>query len=197
MADEAKKSSPVLLLLLVAGGVAIAIVLSSRSAAAAESAAGVAGDQTFSAPPADSPWNPEVGDTVSGQTPYAVTDDKVVALANAIATAEGFYSSDPNAIPRRGNNPGDLTVSFGLQTLGVLNSEGVLQFASLDDGWTAIKTQARMMLDGSSHIYTPFMTFATVGKKYAGGDPGGNWARNAAGALGLTPDNTLEDFLAQ
>jgi hypothetical protein len=34
-------------------------------------------------------------------------------IASAIATAEGFFSPDPNVLPRRNNNPGDLRVPGG------------------------------------------------------------------------------------
>jgi hypothetical protein len=195
VADEEKHDSSALWLLLLLGlGVAAAIFFSAESAGASE---GTSSDGSlFPAPPADSNGNPELGDAVSGATSFPVTDAKIVGLASAIATAEGFYNSDPNVIPRRGHNPGDLTVDFGQLTNGVLNSEGVLAFADDNAGWTALKTQARMMLDGSSRIYSPLMTLHQVAAKYTGGDASGSWAANAAKVLGISPDQTLADFLS-
>jgi hypothetical protein len=195
VADEQRHddSSALWLLLLLGLGVAAAIFFSSEKA----SADTTSGDGSlFPAPPADSVWNPEVGDAVSGATSFPVTDAKIVLLATAIATAEGFYNKNPNVIPRRGHNPGDLTVAFGQANDGVLNSEGVLAFSDDNAGWTALKTEARMMLDGTSRIYSPSMSVRQVATKYTGGDASGSWADNAAKVLGISADQTLGDFLA-
>jgi hypothetical protein len=196
--DENKDGKSIILVLLIGGGVALAILLSSRTASASEQVSAPPGDDGafYPPPPIDGYWNPEVGDAVSGATGFPVTDSKVIALATAIATAEGFYNSNPNVIPRRGHNPGDLTVAFGEATAGVLNSEGVLQFSDDNAGWSALKKQARMMLDGSSRIYSPLMTLRQVAAKYTGGDADGSWAENASRSLGITPDQTLGDFLS-
>jgi hypothetical protein len=181
--------------LLLAGGAAIFFFFVPTAAAGDTTGTDTSGGDTSSQPPSDFVNNPEVGDVTSGDTSMLVTPDKVLKLATAIATAEGFYSSNPNVIPRRGNNPGDLTASFGLPTSGKLNSAGVLQFDSADAGWTALKMQATLMLNGQSHNYRPTMTLYQVAAKYTGGDNASSWAQNAASVLGISPDNTLADFL--
>ena len=173
-----------------AGLVFLLLWLEHRAAAPA-----VEGTEYFPPPPADSFTNPEVGDVISGGSGLPVTPDKIDTLARAIAMAEGFFSSDPNVVPRRAHNPGDLTRDFVQPTLGVANAEGVLIFASDDAGWSALKAQVTAMLTGGSHVYSPNMTLAQVAQKYTGGDGSGSWARNAGAVLGISPDETLEDFL--
>jgi len=151
--------------------------------------------QIFQPPPPDDFANAEIGDVILGGSGVQVTKEKVDQLAQAIATAEGFFNPDPNVIPRRAHNPGNLTKSFGFTTLGTANSEGVLIFSSDDDGWSALKGQATGMLTGGSHVYSPTMTLAQIARIYTGGDQSGFWATNAARVLGISPDQTLVDFL--
>jgi hypothetical protein len=173
------------------------------TAAAAPDGTGTDGttDYQYPPPPADIFSNSEVGDVIMGSSGSPVTPDKVSLLAQAIATAEGFFSSDPNVIPRRAHNPGDLTKSFGQPTNGIANSEGVLIFSNDDAGWSALKGQVTAMLTGASHIYSPVMTLRTVAAHYTTRDgvptaDSDNWASNAARVLGISPDQTLKDFLA-
>lgn len=154
------------------------------------------GSQLFHAPPADDFSNPEIGDVILGGSGMPVTTDKIDLLAQAIATAEGWTNPNPNVVPRRAHNPGDLTRSFGQPTVGVANSEGVLKFADDNAGWSALKAEATAMLTGGSHVYAPSMTIRQVAAKYTGGDAADSWAQNAARVLGISPDQTLEDFLA-
>lgn len=150
----------------------------------------------YPAPPPDDFSNAEVGDMISGGSGMPVTPEKVDLLAQAIATAEGWTNSNPNVVPRRAHNPGDLTKSFGEPTAGVANSEGVLIFADDNAGWSALKGQATGMLTGGSHVYSPLMTIRQIAAKYTGGDHSDSWAVNAARVLGISPDQTLKDFLA-
>ncbi len=149
----------------------------------------------YPAPPADEFSNPEVADIISGGSGLPVTADKIELLAKAIATAEGYFSSNPNVIPRRAHNPGDLTRSFGQPTTGIANAEGVLDFSDDNAGWSALKGEATGMLTGGSHVYAPSMTLRQIAQKYTGGDASGSWAANAAAVLGISPDQTLNDFL--
>ena len=100
-------------------------------------------------------------------------------MANAIAQAEGFNVA--GSIAQRNNNPGNIG--------GASNS-----YATLDEGWNALYNQINLMFSGPS-IYSPSMTLAEVGNKYANGDP--NWAINVAATLGVTPDTTLTDLESQ
>src|SRR5579862_9453923 len=191
--NEKKDDSASLLLLLLLLGLGIAAFFFFTPPAEAEES--TSGDELFPAPPPDDTSNPEVGEgAILGSTSYPVTDAKIVTLASAIATAEGFYNSNPNVIPRRAHNPGDLTKSFGQATVGVANSEGVLEFSDDNAGWTALKAEAQAMLNGSSRIYSPLMTIREVAAKYTGNDNSDSWATNAARVMGITPDQTLGDF---
>jgi hypothetical protein len=148
------------------------------------------------APPPDDFTNAEIGDVISGGSGMPVTPDKIDLLARAIATAEGWTNSNPNVIPRRAHNPGDLTRAFGQDTIGVANSAGVLEFSDDNAGWSALKAEVTAMLTGASHVYSPTMTLRQVAAKYTGGDAADSWAANAARVLGISPDQTLKDFLA-
>lgn len=110
------------------------------------------------------------------------SDPLVQALANAIATAEGFFVS--GTTPQIQNNPGDL------ETNGVINT-----YPTAQDGWNALYNQVQMMLYGGSAYYDPSMTIAQVGQIYANGDP--NWANNIATTLGVTTDTTLQQWMQQ
>jgi hypothetical protein len=182
-------------------GVVLLLFLEAEQAHA-DSGAPAAGDlgtdfyYQYPAPPADIFSNAEVGDVISGGSGMAVTAAKIDQLAQAIAKAEGWTNPNPNVVPRRAHNPGDLIRSFGQRTEGVANPEGVLIFADDNAGWSALKGEATGMLTGGSHVYSPAMTLLELARKYTGGDHADSWAANAASVLGISPDQTLEDFLA-
>ncbi len=181
------------------GGIALLLLFFEGTASADQPAAAgdtSSGDYQYPPPPDDSFTNAEVGDVIMGSSGVPVTPTKIEALAKAIATAEGFFSSNANVVPRRAHNPGDLTRSFGQATDGVANSEGVLIFADDAAGWSALKAEATAMLTGASHIYSPVMTLRAIAAKYTGNDNSDAWASNAARVLGISPDQTLKDFLA-
>lgn len=180
----------------IVGGIALLLLFFESTASADQASADTSGDYQYPPPPDDSFTNAEVGDVIMGSSGSPVTPDKVSLLAKAIATAEGFFSSNPNVVPRRAHNPGDLTRSFGQATDGVANSEGVLEFTDDNAGWSALKAEATAMLTGASHIYSPVMTLRAIAAKYTGNDNSDAWASNAAEVLGISPDQTLKDFLA-
>ncbi len=132
-------------------------------------------------------------DEVTIPTSAPGSDPKVLALAEAIAAAEGFGIA--GAVPTRSNNPGDLTLSFGFSTSGKANSAGVLIFNSVNDGWSALYKQVALMLYGGSSVYSPQMTFLDVAAKYTGGDNAEQWALLVAGSVGLSITSTLNDYL--
>jgi hypothetical protein len=181
--------------------VALLFFIGAKSAEAETPAGDSGGDgqdttgTSYPPPPADDFSNAEIGDVILGGSGVPVSPAKIDLLAQAIATAEGFFNPDPNVVPRRAHNPGNLTKSFGFATFGSANSEGVLIFGSDDDGWSALKAQVTAMLTGGSHVYSPAMTLSQVAQKYTGGDHSANWATNAASVLGISPDQTLTDFL--
>ncbi|MHB8613957.1 MAG: hypothetical protein ACYDAL_16270 [Candidatus Dormibacteraceae bacterium] len=185
---------------LFAGVVLLLFLFEKRAeAAAASSTPGTTGAdgsiEFFPPPPPDVFTNAEVADVIMGSSGMPVTPDKIDLLAQAIATAEGWTNPNPNVVPRRAHNPGDLTRSFGEPTAGVANSEGVLKFLDDNAGWSALKGQVTAMLTGASHVYSPTMTLREVAAKYTGNDNSDSWAANASAVLGITPEQTLEDFL--
>lgn len=115
--------------------------------------------------------------------------DSVLKVAKAFSVAEGF--GDPDAVPTRANNPGDVTGADanGFQTNGVVNKEGVVRFVNLVDGWEALYVKVNRMLSGKSYVYPLTMTLEQVGMKYSGGDV--NWAQNVADYLGVPTTTTL------
>jgi hypothetical protein len=156
-----------------AGIVAIgALVVSQNSAEPGEGAAGAASGSPQSPAPATS--NPLVS-----------------ALANAIAKAEGYFSS-ATAVPVRANNPGDLVL--GDVGNGVANSAGVTIFDSLEDGWNALFNEINAILSGTSKYISPDMTIAQMGQVYAGPAGGAAWAANVAGALGVSVDTPISSL---
>lgn len=114
---------------------------------------------------------------------------KVLALANAIAKAEGFYST--GSIPQRANNPGDLEV--GDIGLGMIGNKTI--FETVEAGWGALQRQCALMLAGQSHVYEPSMTFLTVAHKYTGGDNPIAWANIVASDLRMNIQDTLADYM--
>jgi|SRR5579872_1924775 len=122
------------------------------------------------------PWE---GSSVDGsQVP-----PNVLAIAQAIAQAEGFYVS--GALPQRQNNPGDLS-----------NASGIMTFSDMAAGWRALYGQINLMISGGSHVYSPTDTITQISQKWTTDVPPGaqaNWAANVARSLGLTPDNTFLD----
>jgi hypothetical protein len=111
---------------------------------------------------------------------------QVDRIASAIAYAEGFYVSGSRA--QRNNNPGNLTKDFGFP---VTAWDGMFAvFATVNDGWEALKAQVRMMLDGTSAFYGPDMTIFEVAVTYTTTDQEA-WASNVAARLGVTTDTPI------
>lgn len=120
------------------------------------------------------------------------SEDVVHRLSDAIASAEGWY--DPKSLPRRNNNPGNLTLDTNGRGLG--KQSGFVRYASAADGLDALQTQVRKMFDGSSAIYHPLMTIRDVANRYTQTDPE-IWAKNVSTKLGVQPDTTLSTLTQQ
>ncbi len=127
---------------------------------------------------------PGVGDIVG-----IVNSAMVEAMMQAIARAEGFYVN--GSLPQRANNPGDLT-DDGDVGYGTLGGAHITVYASVDDGWAALRKKVTRMLAGHSRTYPITLSLAQVGQLYANGDS--NWANNVAAALGVSTDTTLADL---
>jgi len=110
-------------------------------------------------------------------------NDKVQYLAEAIARAEGFYVA--GSLPQRQNNPG------AIKSGGVF----VTSYPDAASGWNALYNQVDLMLTGRSAYYNSSMTFSQIAQIYTGGDNAETWAFIVSNTLGLTPANTLDDYL--
>jgi hypothetical protein len=122
-----------------------------------------------------------------------LVDDRVDAIAEAVAVAEGYYAAGEyggRSLPYALNNPGALKKpALGAASLPTWKNTGLVSFPTKAMGWAALRHQVRAMLTGSSRIYEPSDTLTDVGAKYADGDS--NWSRNVAAALGVPPDSAL------
>jgi hypothetical protein len=130
----------------------------------------------------------------TGDMPTPSQMPSITALAQAIATAEGFFRTDVpgGTLPQRHNNPGDLT-------LGGVNRT----FDTPEEGWSALYAQIAAILNGTSHVYSMNMTFLEMAEKWTGGDstkgnvPGSTqtWATVVAQSVGANPNDVLSDFV--
>jgi hypothetical protein len=125
-------------------------------------------------------------------------ETRVMAVAEAIAVAEGYYARgdhDGRTLPYRLNNPGSLKKpALNAEALPTWRDTGLVSFPTREMGWRALRHQVRVMLRGRSRVYDPTDTLATAGRKYADGDP--NWARTVAARLGVPADATLVGLVA-
>lgn len=117
----------------------------------------------------------------------------VGAIAQAIATAEGYFVSGSR--PANNNNPGDISdLTMGEITATGSDAGGLSIFASISDGWNALYAKIQNILSGQSSVYSPDASLSTIGNTWSDGDP--NWAANVASSLGVSPDNSLNDVVA-
>ena len=125
-------------------------------------------------------------------------NDRVGVLAQAIATAEGYYAPgerDGHSLPHWLNNPGSLKKpALGAESLPTWKDTGLIVFPTERMGWDALKHQVELMVTGNSSIYDPSDSIVDVAKKYAAGDP--NWGKNVARKLGISPSCTLGEIAA-
>ena len=120
------------------------------------------------------------------------------ALAQAIATAEGFFVS--GSLPSRANNPGDLEV--GDQGSGTIQQKTI--FGSLDEGWAALENQIGLIASGQSPVYNQVaqslglqdssqLSIAQIAPTYTGGDNPNAWANTVASELGVSVDTPISE----
>jgi hypothetical protein len=119
-------------------------------------------------------------DVVPGAS--TVWPDVVKRFAMAIANAEGFFLA--GSLSSRKNNPGDIS-----------DASGVIQYATLDEGWNALYQQVYLMFygDPSQTRYSSSMTIAQVAQIYA--TDWQNWSRNVASYLGVSTDTPLSNIV--
>lgn len=121
---------------------------------------------------------------------------RVNSIAEAIATAEGYYAPggyDGHSLPYNINNPGSLKKpALGADSLPTWKDTGLVIFPSEEMGWAALRHQIELMLKGNSNVYDPSDTLLLVAGKYADGDL--NWGRRVASVLGVAPTVTLAEI---
>lgn len=112
-------------------------------------------------------------------------------FATAIATAEGFFV--PNSRAARNNNPGNMTRDLIGRATG---RDGMfVVYATAADGWTNLKKQIQITLNGSSGIYNIHMTIQDFANKYTTTQQL-EWARNVASKMGVSVDTTIAQILS-
>ena len=112
--------------------------------------------------------------------------DQVQKIAQAIATAEGFYVSGSR--PQRNNNPGDMTQDLIGKSTG--KDGAFVVYANVDDGWSNLYAQIQKWLDGTSSHATATSTITDISSFYTTNDQA-SWATNVANALGVSIDTQI------
>lgn len=126
-------------------------------------------------------------------TPYGgplVYPPAIVNLAQAIATAEGFYVT--GSIPQQANNPGDLVVPGWT---GTVLGANISVFDSVNAGWNALYAQLYLILTGGSAYYNLDMTITDMANVWTATQQA-SWASNVAAALGVTVSTPLWSVLS-
>jgi hypothetical protein len=139
-----------------------------------------------------------LGAVVSGASGSGASDSEIPtapnavvgAIANAIATAEGYFTGS-GSVPFDQNNPGDLT---DYASLYGANDAGITIFPSIAAGWNALYEKVQNILSGNSDVYDASDSLETIGQTWA--DDAGEWASNVAASLGISTSDSLSDYAA-
>ena len=117
-------------------------------------------------------------------------------IAQAIATAEGFYVS--GSIPQTANNPGDIADNGVTQWTGdtgqritSANGAQIIVFDNITDGWNALYGLIGAILAGEGS-YSGASTLQQIGEIYSGGSQA--WVNNVASTLGISPSTNLSQW---
>jgi hypothetical protein len=123
-------------------------------------------------------------------------EERVKAIAEAIAVAEGYYARgdhDGRSLLYRLNNPGGLKKpALDAEELPTWRDTGLVIFPTKAMGWAALHRQVHIMITGRSRIYHPSDTLIAVGLKYADGDT--SWGANVATNLGVSAAARLHEL---
>ena len=123
----------------------------------------------------------DLGGVVDDSAPTATEQ-----IAQAIATAEGFYVSGSR--PQRNNNPGDMTADLVGTSTG--KDGAFVIYGNAQDGWNNLYAQVNAWLNGTSKHAGPDSTITDVASFYTTTDQAA-WAQTVAGRLGVTVDTPL------
>lgn len=108
------------------------------------------------------------------------------AIAEAIATAEGFYV--PGSRPARNHNPGDMTEDLIGRATG---RDGAFVVYETDaDGWQNLYAQINLWFDGRSSHANADSTLADISGFYTA-DNQQSWLQTVAQKLGVSPDTRI------
>lgn len=113
----------------------------------------------------------------------------VQRLAQAIATAEGFYTAGTR--PNRDHNPGDMTQDLTGKAIG-MDGPFVI-YASDADGWANLYAQINLWLSGGSEHANADSTISDLSQFYTA-DNQSTWAVNVANSAGVTVDTPISVF---
>ena len=120
----------------------------------------------------------------------------VLAMADAIAREEGFYS--PGSLPSRAHNPGDLTEGdFGDTGIYMTSSSGarIIVFPDDQSGWDALYRKLENIANGGSSVYSPDMTLSQLAAKWTTTQQS-SWASNVANSIGADLNSIVGGLLA-
>ncbi len=120
----------------------------------------------------------------------------VLAMADAIARAEGFYS--PGSLPSKAHNPGDLTEGdFGDTGVYMTSSSGarIIVFPDDQSGWDALYRKLENIANGGSSVYSPNMTLSELAAKWTTTQQS-SWASNVADSIGADLNSIVGGLLA-
>lgn len=119
------------------------------------------------------------------------TGDRLWAIAQAIAVAEGYNQPDSN--PFRLNNPGDLSDGFMVYGGEPHSGSSVTRFPDAETGWQWLRNKLSRIAHGKSSVYSPQMTWSQIAQKWAGDWQ--NWVANVTRELGVSPESKFEDYI--
>lgn len=115
----------------------------------------------------------------------------VQKLAQAIATAEGFYLSGSR--PARDHNPGDMTQD--LIGKAIAKDGAFVVYANDADGWANLYAQINLWLSGGSQHANAQSTISDLSGFYTA-DNQSAWAVNVANAAGVPVDTPIGEITA-
>jgi hypothetical protein len=128
----------------------------------------------------------------------SIIEQKITALSNAIAFAEGYWDKEGNIlmqnIPAQYHNPGDLGPGDAPDFPWKLHSGSqVVIFPDDTTGFLYLRKKIRRILTGQSTVYSLDDTFGAVASKYAGDLE--NWLHNVIFFLGVSSTITLREWI--
>jgi hypothetical protein len=114
------------------------------------------------------------------------TPDNVKRIAQAIATAEGFYVAGSR--PARNHNPGDMTADLIGKKVGM--DGAFVVYSTDDDGWENLYHQIGLWINGGSSHATAQSTISDLSQFYTTTDQTA-WAATVANSLGVSLDTPI------